>query len=300
MNDQLIECFRAATETLNFTIAAQKIHMSQPAFSRNIATMEEEVGFKLFWRSKQNGSRLTPAGATLYNGLFEIEKQFNDLLEKAKQISRGEEGKLVIGVLGGVCLDSKSFQHITMFQERYPQVEIELKSCTLKGLEDDLLKGSCDISFIMSNILRHPEEILFEKVYTVESFFMVPKSSGFTPDETYNLADLKDEVFILSEEFPEINDGMIELCRSCGFEPKTKLAPDYETRMLWADMGMGVAGNTRDHYTRNSRNSDFIRIREMADMDFSLAWSKENYNPAIALFYSMIDEITNADSAQET
>jgi DNA-binding transcriptional LysR family regulator len=134
LNDQLIECFRAATETLNFTVAAQKIHMSQPAFSRNIATLEEEVGFKLFWRSKQNGSRLTPAGAALYNGLFEIERQYNDLLEKAKQISRGEAGRLVIGVLGGVCLDSKSFQHVTMFRERYPQVEVELKSCTLKGL----------------------------------------------------------------------------------------------------------------------------------------------------------------------
>ena len=295
MNDLLIECFRAATETLNFTVAAQKIHMSQPAFSRNIASLEEEVGFKLFWRSKQNGSRLTPAGAALYNGLYDIEKQYNDLLEKAKQISRGEEGKLVIGVLGGVCLDSKSFQHITMFRERYPQVDVEMKSCTLKGLEEDLLKGSCDISFIMANVLRHREEILFEKVYTVESFFMVPKSSGFTPDETYSLKDLKDEVFILSEEFPEINDGMIRLCRSCGFEPKVKMAPDYETKMLWADMGMGVTGNTRDHYTRNSRNAEFIRISELANMDFSLAWSRENYNPAIALFYSMIEEITNEE-----
>ena len=295
MNDLLLECFRAATETLNFTVAAQKIHMSQPAFSRNIAALEEEVGFKLFWRSKQNGSRLTPAGAALYNGLFDIEQQYNDLLDKAKQISRGEEGRLVIGILGGVCLDSKSFQHITMFRERFPQVEVELKSCTLKGLEEDLLKGSCDISFIMANVLRHREEILFEKVYNVESFFMVPKASGFTPDAAYSLSDLKDEIFILSEEFPEINENMIKLCRSCGFEPKIKMAPDYETKMLWADMGMGVTGNTRDHYTRNSRNADFIRVSELSDMDFSLAWSKENYNPAIALFYSLIEEVTNAE-----
>ena len=100
MNTLLIECFRAATETLNFTVAAQKIHMSQPAFSRNIAALEEEVGFKLFWRSKQNGSRLTPAGAALYNGLFDIEQQYNDLLEKANKsfndaagVLRGGNGK---------------------------------------------------------------------------------------------------------------------------------------------------------------------------------------------------------------
>ena len=182
-----------------------------------------------------------------------------------------------------------------MFRERFPQVEVELKSCTMKGLEEDLLKGSCDLSFIMADVLRHREEILFEKVFTVESFFMVPKKSGFTPDGTYSLADLREETFILSEEFPEINENMIKLCRSCGFEPKIKMAPDYETKMLWADMGMGVTGNTRDHYTRNSRNAEFIRIKELACMDFSLAWSKENYNPAIALFYSLIEEVTGAE-----
>ncbi|MBR3242736.1 MAG: LysR family transcriptional regulator, partial [Parasporobacterium sp.] len=42
MNDVLIQCFRAATETLNFTTAAQNIHISQPSFSRNIAMLEEE------------------------------------------------------------------------------------------------------------------------------------------------------------------------------------------------------------------------------------------------------------------
>ena len=120
MNDVLIACFREATETLNFTTAAQNIHISQPSFSRNIAMLEEELGFKLFWRSKQNGIRLTPAGAALYNGMFDIEKRFQNLLEKSRRISRGEEGKLVIGILNGICLDSQSFYHIKKFQEKFP------------------------------------------------------------------------------------------------------------------------------------------------------------------------------------
>ena len=142
MNDVLIECFRAATETLNFTTAAQMIHISQPSFSRNIAMLEEEIGFKLFWRSKQNGIRLTPAGSTLYNGLFGVERQYFELLEKCRQISRGEEGKLVIGILNGICLDSQTFYHITKFREEYPQVDVELKSCSMMDLENNLLKVS--------------------------------------------------------------------------------------------------------------------------------------------------------------
>ncbi len=291
MNDVLIECFRAATETLNFTTAAQMIHISQPSFSRNIAMLEEEMGFKLFWRSKQNGIRLTPAGLCLYNGLFDIEKQYKTLLEKSRQISRGEEGKLVIGILNGICLDSQTFYHIQRFREEYPQVEVELKSCAMLELEMSLMKGGCDISFMMSSLIKNRDEILFENVYSVPSYFVVPKSAGLDAKKEYSFKDLKDQVFLLSEDYPETSEHVIEQCRKAGFEPKTKMAPDSETKMLWADIGEGVTGITLDHYIKNSRHIDLIRLKELPNMDFAICWNKDNYNPAIALFYSLIDEV---------
>ena len=291
MNDVLIQCFRAATETLNFTTAAQNIHISQPSFSRNIAMLEEELGFKLFWRSKQNGIRLTPAGASLYNGLFNIEKQYNELLEKSRQISRGEEGKLVIGVLNGIVLDSQSFYHIKKFRKQYPQVEVELKSCTLLELENNLLKGICDVCFMMADVVREKDEILFEKVYSVPTYFVVPKTAGYEAGKAYLMEELKDQVFLLSEEYPEVNERVVEICREAGFEPKLKMAPDYETKMLWAETGEGVTAITLDQYVKNSAHIDVIKVAEMRDMDYSICWHKENYNPAIALFYSLIDEV---------
>lgn len=291
MNDVLLQCFRAATETLNFTTAAQNIHISQPSFSRNIAMLEEELGFKLFWRSKQNGIRLTPAGAALYNGLFDIEKQFQDLLEKSRQISRGEEGKLVIGVLNGIVLDSQSYYHIKKFQYYYPQVTVELKACALKELETNLLKGTCDICFLMLDILAEKENILYEKVYSVPVYFVVPKTAGFESGNAYFLEELKDQVFLLSEEYPEVNQRVIEDCRMAGFEPKCKMAPDYETKMLWAELGEGVTAITMDQYIRNSAQLDVIKVAELRNMDYAICWNKENYNPAIALFYSLIDEV---------
>ena len=291
MNDVLIQCFRAATETLNFTTAAQNIHISQPSFSRNIAMLEEELGFKLFWRSKQNGIRLTPAGASLYNGLFDIEKRYNDLLEKSRQISRGEIGKLVIGVLNGICMDSQSFYHIKKFQAEYPQVEVHLKSCTLEDLESNLIKGTCDICFMMVNVIKEKDEILFEKVYSVPIYYVVPKSAGFEAGKTYAFGDLKDQTFLLPENFQKENNNFLEDCHLAGFEPKIKYAPDYETQMLWAEMGEGVCGITMDQYVRYSQFVDVIRVDQAPLLDYSICWHKENYNPVIALFYSLIDEI---------
>jgi DNA-binding transcriptional LysR family regulator len=48
MNDLLIEYFRAAAETLNFTVAAQRIHIHSHSFSRSIAALEEEVALNCF------------------------------------------------------------------------------------------------------------------------------------------------------------------------------------------------------------------------------------------------------------
>jgi len=291
MNDVLIECFRAATETLNFTTAAQMIHISQPSFSRNIAMLEEEMGFKLFWRSKQNGIRLTPAGSTLYNGLFSIEKQYFELIEKARQISRGDEGKLVIGILNGICLDSQTFFHITRFKEEFPQVEVELKSCSMLDLEKNLLKGGCDISFMMANLIKNKKDILYEKVFSIPTFYAVPNSMNLDPSKEYSLLDLKDQTFVFSGEYPEANEFILKQCQQLGFEPKVKVAPDNESKLLWADMGEGVTAVTMDQYIRNSSHVTLVKIKEAGNLDFAICWNKDNYNPAIALFYSLIEEV---------
>ena len=291
MNDVWLTCFREATETLNFTTAAQNMHISQPSFSRNIAMLEEELGFKLFLRSKQNGVRLTPAGATFYNGFSDIEKRLTDLIESSKRISRGEEGKLVIGVLNGIDLDSQSYYHISIFRERYPLVNVELRSCAMHELESCLVKGNCDICFVMAGIIRQRDEMLIERVYSIPTYYIVPKGRGFENENEYPLNALKDETFLLSDDFPEINDGLIAECRKAGFEPKTRMAPDYETKMLWAELGEGVTAVVRDQYASRSSRVDLIKVKESRNMDYSICWNKNNYNPAIAMFYALVDEV---------
>ncbi|MBR6350113.1 MAG: LysR family transcriptional regulator [Lachnospiraceae bacterium] len=291
MNSDLITCFKAATETLNFTVAAQNVHISQPSFSRNIAALEEELGFKLFLRSKQNGVRLTPAGASFYNGLFDIEKSYNELLEKSRQISRGEEGKLVVGVLNGTVMDSQTFNFIKHFQQKYPQVEVSLRSCTMMDLERSLHMGTTDICFALSAFIYDKEDILFEKVFTIPNYMVVPRSSGLEPGKEYELKDLKDIPFLLSEDLSKSNESFIAACRRAGFEPIIKYAPDSETMMLWGEIGEGATVVTLEHYIKNSDHVCVIKIKEMRSTDYSLCWSKNNYNPSIALFYSLVGDV---------
>lgn len=61
--DTKARCFMEAAKCLNFTRAAEKLYISQPALSKNIASLEDQCGMKLFYRdSRRNQVKLTPAG----------------------------------------------------------------------------------------------------------------------------------------------------------------------------------------------------------------------------------------------
>ena len=64
MNFSQIKCFLAAADCLSFTKAAERLYLSQPVLSRQIASMEDELGIELFIREKKS-IRLTPAGEVM-------------------------------------------------------------------------------------------------------------------------------------------------------------------------------------------------------------------------------------------
>lgn len=281
------ECFMAAAETLNFTTAAQRIHVTQPALSRNIASLEEGLGFLLFQRSKKTGIRITPAGLALYNGLKDLGVQYQHLLEHIRQINRGEEGKLVLSVLSGIDLSGTAVPLIQAFRERYPQVEIILKSCKYENLLDSVNSGAADACFALESSVAAWPNLLYEPIGKVESRLAVPARLHCDENKVYHLADFRDETFLLSADAPDINEMFIAAGRQAGFEPRTQMAPDFETKMLWVEMGVGVAAHGTRHYMVHSSLVNFVHVEELLDLENTFVWHRENYNPAIALFYSL-------------
>ncbi|WP_288774316.1 LysR family transcriptional regulator [uncultured Eubacterium sp.] len=286
----MFECFMEAVKTLNFTAAAQNIHMTQPAFSRNIAAMEDELGFSLFLRSKQSGLRVTPAGLAMYNGLVKLNIEYGMLRDQAARINRGEEGELVIGILNGMCLDSKTMETVHRFQERYPQVDIKLISYPLKRLLQSVENGESDMCFSVCGAVEGRDNLLHEDVFEIENYLIVPASLHCDSKKMYSLKDFREQYFLLSEDSPELNHLLIEKCREAGFEPKTKMAPDYDTKMLWVEIGKGIGINSKEHFMKNSPYVDFVKVKEIRMDGYSMIWQKDNYNPAIAIFYSMFEE----------
>ena len=107
MNTTQIKCFLALSETLNFTKAAARLYLSQPALSRQIATLEQELNTLLLIRDSKN-VRLTPAGALLAEELSGLNTALEDLISRTKAMGMGYSGSLTIGVLEGQWMDDAS------------------------------------------------------------------------------------------------------------------------------------------------------------------------------------------------
>ena len=291
MTFSMFACFMEAMETMNFTTAAQNSHINQPAFSRNIAALEKKLGFALFTRSKQNGVRPTQAGENFYKGILEIKTELEQLIDESARISRGEEGKLVIGLLGGVCTDSLTMQVIQTFMEHYPGVETQLICCQLHEMVQAVKQGRIDTCLVLSNAMKEHGELCYADIVDVENYLGVPARLHCDTNVEHSLKEFEDEVFLLSEDAPELNKLLIAACRSAGFEPKTKMAPDFETKMLWIEFGYGISVNSKEHYIKDSPYVDFVKVREIGADSYAVIWRQDNTNPAIQLFASLFNEI---------
>lgn len=94
MKIEKIGYFLSVAKHLNFTKAAQECHIAQPAISRQMSSLEEELGFALFDRSSRK-VRLTPAGQSFYTSMMRFVNDYDNGVEQLRHISKERMQMLV-------------------------------------------------------------------------------------------------------------------------------------------------------------------------------------------------------------
>lgn len=139
-----IEYFLEVAEQLNFTAAAKSLYISQPALSKQISLLEEELGAKLFVRSTRHVT-LTAAGRQLEMDLKALREQLEDAVKRAAQIGNSEQLTLRIGCFDGAVTDDflpAVYQHIS---KAAPTVQISLFRGNFAENRKSLEKGGIDL-----------------------------------------------------------------------------------------------------------------------------------------------------------
>ncbi|MFC5699647.1 LysR family transcriptional regulator [Cohnella faecalis] len=146
MRIEQLQYLLVVAETGSISIAAEKMHVSQPNISHAIVTLEREIGVSLFNRTRA-GTFPTEAGKTIIAKAQDILSKLEDLKETAKVHSTLLEDRLSIGAISGVCTSILP-RALSNFAAKYPYVEMEVVEEHSGGIEERLLSGKLDLGLM--------------------------------------------------------------------------------------------------------------------------------------------------------
>ena len=155
MTSQQIQYFLSAAKHLSFTKAAEEFYTSQPTISRQIAALEDELGFELFYREGKQ-LRLTSGGLVMLAEFSQQQSALQSAIQRVEQIQSGFEGSLSIGFLTSFDTDIYVYPPSMAFSARYPNITIKMDSASFAPLRQRLYDGEYDIIFTWdsTNLIR--------------------------------------------------------------------------------------------------------------------------------------------------
>src|SRR5215207_8756197 len=176
----------------NFSRAAERLGIAQPALSQQILKVERELGFDLFARHPR-GASVTAAGAGFVEDAQAAVSAFDQAVERADRRARGETGQLKLGFIGGAAQWLTPFI-LKRFQESYPHVDLRLRETTFMDPSGGLASGDADVAFIRPPI--DTPGLWFEVLIERPRFFAVASQHALADRAEVSVAEILDEPII--------------------------------------------------------------------------------------------------------
>jgi DNA-binding transcriptional LysR family regulator len=267
--------FIAVAHESSFTRAAERLHISQPPLSQQIAQLEDELGTHLFVRTSRR-VELSVAGVAFLEHAKAILERVDHARSEARAIGLGSAGRLDIGLSGSLLLGPLP-QLIAAYRRSHPAVDVVLHEMTpamqLEGLLDRKLALS------LSRTALNDEPLVSEMVWPDPVVLALPCGHPLVRRRRLELGDLKDEDFVLlrldSSGFARYLHGC---CIKTGFVPRVSqqvVESQAIPSLVAAGLGVGLvpASLQRAHQRgveyraigRNALRADVYAIRRKDD-----------------------------------
>ncbi|MCP1602453.1 LysR family transcriptional regulator [Pseudomonas citronellolis] len=199
----------------SFTQAAQRLHASQSAISKQVAQLEQSLQVQLLERSGPH-VRLTAAGEVALRRAEDMLRLRRELLIELDDLSQMRRGELRLGLplLGADALFAWRFAE---YRKRYPHIQVHLVEGGSKSLEQALHAGELELAGALA-----PNDPAFDwQPFCNEPLdALLPAEHPLAGRESIALAELADTPFLLYQQSFTLNDRLLRACREAGFEPR--------------------------------------------------------------------------------
>jgi DNA-binding transcriptional LysR family regulator len=292
--------FVAVAQELHFTRAAHLLHVVQPALSRQIRLLEDEVGTRLFDRTNRS-VRLTPAGhAFRPRAQFALE-QAAKAASDAARVGRGEAGSISIGFVS-TAVYSVLPNLLRWFQQQIPAVHVELHELEPSEQLAAIERGSLDVG-VMHVLLENPE---LESVIVSREPLVVALSKGHAVNarKRVDLRRLARKTILLPPRHSLVgfHDLVVSAFQRVGLVPSSVQSVRLlETAVGLVAGGVGVALVPRCF-------QDHLRIRGVVyrpltgvktEAELLAVWRKDNSSPLLARLQKHLRTLMGADGRSQ-
>lgn len=289
MNSSQIKSFLMAAECLNFTMAADRLYISQPVLSRNIAALEAELGVQLFVRTS-NSVRLTPGGQVVYRWAKESQITQNDILLQARQANLEPNCVLRIGFILTEVIPEDIAEAILEFQQSFPDTQVSISYHSGQQLTQQLVDHTLDVGIILESPFTADLRLEHMELEQFNQCIAVSRAHPLSEFEPISIRAFANDTFIsVKPEYSPVMTGRFtEVCGAAGFVPRIREVGSTLEQLAGVESQQGVALVPSNHVCRTSTMVRCLRLKEEYPMRLLGVWAKGNVNPSIQSFLNVI------------
>jgi DNA-binding transcriptional LysR family regulator len=274
--------FVSVGEEQHFGRAAARLHVAQPAVSRQIQDLEKELGFLLFDQLFLSDAR-------------RILQDVDEAKRRAERIAFGKTGTLRIGIATAVSWHGLVVNSFREFRRQQPDVELELHHLLSPRQIEAVLSGRLDAGFAAS--LTPWQKDLAHWEFTQDRMLLaVPNAHPLTKQNRIKLRDLRNTPFVWFPRWvnPVIYDRLMQACARGGLSaPRiVQEATDRDTNLGLVQCRIGVAWMTESTRWHCPRGIVLLPVVDMnVRLPFNLIWKKDNSSPLLQKFVAQAQAI---------
>jgi DNA-binding transcriptional LysR family regulator len=267
--------FVAVAEELSFRRAAARLRVAQPALSRQVRSLEDELGARLLDRDKHS-VRLTAAGTAFLPEARAVLERAEQAGRVARQTQTGAIGPLNIGYVWGL------FHRLVpgilgRFRANHPNVGVNLHDLTAAEQAARLEAGKLDAAFLGAQAEAERFGLESEIVGQCEFWVALPSSHTLCRRRQIQLTQLANEFFVtISEDsFPGAAAFVFDVCARAGFKPRVLQAAQRGSEVIsLIGSGCGVALVPEPLRALPAQDIAFRPLTSPPRIELCLAWSK--------------------------
>jgi DNA-binding transcriptional LysR family regulator len=232
VNLDVLRSFFAITEFGSMSKAAEQLHVSQSTLTRQMQTLEADVGGPLLERG-HSGVALTAAGHALLDGMRPVVAKADIVLSDARKLARGQSASVRIGYIMSAASEYLN-PALAALRKSHPKTKVHLVNLSPGGQIEALRRGELDVILLGNLNTAVPREFFVRRIATFPVVVAMSETHALAEQEDVALADLRKEMFIgaNAEDIPGFNNWLVQVCRRAGFRPKIVENADSVTQTL--------------------------------------------------------------------